>query len=388
MAKLYAEYALSFGVQQYEGLWKIQYLHPEDAGMKVQAWLPMDPEDERIGEEVDDIQVAEPGVRLVEVMGWLYDRITRYPYYWPKEGGHVSRFGYDFEVEVDGHTTSHVEITELAYDILKDELRIQPPAPNAWNDIDIQYDTVSSAGVLIKLSLTLEHAQPVSEFSLAPFTKYPLQLLSLSYEEDTESFHPKKEIAIGQTSAVSMQQTTQSIRVQFPSLIAKRVTVILGQKNHEKNTYNVNQDKVNKAQLWESISQRETEVTLNAADGLETVGQGELDKLTGWDIYLRSLAAFKKDLSKWEKDMLAYRQKEAERQRKLNEATMENKRFASAQSEYRAEYNKAVQKYKTRVVQYQQNLENYNAAYQKYQRDLKVYNKYLRDHADWKSKWG
>lgn len=391
MAKLYVEYALSFGVQSYEGLWKIQYLHPEDAGLKIEAWIPLDPEDELIGEEVNDIQVAKPGEKLTEVMSWLYDRITRYPYYWPKEGTYVDKFGYDFEVELTAdNKTDSIEITEIAYEILKNEWRIQPDSPSGEHEVDIQYETVPAGGVLIKLSVTLDRAQPVSDISMAPFTKYPMELVSLMYEEDTETYHPKKEILIGEgaNNLTKFEQTTQSIRLQFPVVTAKRITFILRQRNHEKNTYLVNQSKVDKNQLWNDISQREAEVSLDATDGLETVTQADLLTMSGQDIYLKQLAKYQQELAQWQKEFDLYKRKQAEREAALAMKVAVDKAYEVQQSEYRAEYNAAIQKYKTQIAQYQEQTQDYDTAYQKYERELKVYNQYLRDYADWQSKWG
>jgi hypothetical protein len=387
---LYVESALSFGVEQYEGLWKIQYLHPLDANLKQQAWVPMTADHEQIGQEVANIPVAEPGPKLIEVMGWLYNQITRYPYYWPKEGSYVDKFGYDFEVQLaSDNKTSLIEITQVAYEIMKAELNIKPPVEQNDREVDIQYETVDGGGVLIKLSVTLDRAQPVSELSLAPFTKYPMELVSIMYEEDIETFHPKKEIIIPKddTETKKFSQTTESIRFQFPVVTAKRITLVLRQQNAEKNTYLVHEDSVGKAQLWADISKREAEVTLDTTDGLETVAQSEVNKLSGWDIYANQLQKHMRELMKWKKEFDLYKQKQSERNAKLAEGKAEEIRYNKALSEYRQEYNRAVAKYKTRVRNYQAEMQAYNTAYTKYQKDLVVYNKYLRDYAAWKAKW-
>src|SRR5206468_8572601 len=95
---------------------------------QVQAWIPMTADDPQIGNKIDNIQVASPGSKLIEVMGWLYNRITRYPYYWPYEGTYVDKFGYDFQIDyTDSTTVSTVDISEIAYEIIKASLNVQPP---------------------------------------------------------------------------------------------------------------------------------------------------------------------------------------------------------------------------------------------------------------------
>jgi hypothetical protein len=331
--------------------------------------------------------MAEPGEKLLEVMGWLYDRITRYPYYWPYEGTYIDKFSYDFEIEMSSdNKPSSIEITQIAYEILKEALRIQPVDP-ANPGIDVQTDKVNGGGALVKLSVTLDNAQPVSELNLAPFTKYPLELVSFMYEEDIETFHPKKEIIIPKENIDSKKfsQTTQSIRFQFPVVIAKRFTIILRQQNYEKDTYLVAEEAITKDSLWAAVSKREAEITLDTTDGLETITSQELDKLSGWDIYLEQLAKYQNDLKKWEGEVEIYKQKEAERNAAIKEKLLEEVKYRHAMSEYRTEYSEAVKKYQTRVDLYEKELEQYNFAYAKYQRDLVLYNQYLRSYAAWQS---
>ena len=391
MAKLYVEYALSFGVESYEGLWKIQFLHPLDAGKKVQAWIPLDPDDELIGDTVDNIQVAQPAANLTEVMGWLYDKITRYPYYWPNEGTYVDKFGYDFEVEMtDNGDVMNIDITQIAHDILKEQLGVTAANPDPEKEVEPGTEVIEGGGALVKLLVTLDRVQPVSELNIAPFTKYPMELVSLMYEEDTETYHPKKEILVKENTATTTQfeQTTQSIRMQFPVVNAKRFTIILRQRNAEKNTYLVNADNVSKKDMWDKISQREAEVTLDTTDGLETVTTADVNSYSGWDIYLQQMEKYQSDLLAWKKSVQDYKQKMAEREKALADQATANQQYETALTAYRAEYNKAIAKYKTKVATYQAQLQDYNSAYAKYQQELTVYNKYLRDYSEWKSKWG
>jgi hypothetical protein len=389
MSLLYVSQALSFGVQEYEGLWKVQFSHPYDASLKVSAWLPLDPEDSRIGKDIDNIRVATPGPLLTETMGWLYNTIERYPYYWPYEGAYLDKYGYDFQADIGSdNKVASFELTQIAYMIIKEKLNIQPPNP-ANSDVDIQYDKVPGGGVLVKLSITLSHAQPVSELNIAPFTKYPLELVSIMYEEDIETFHPKKEIAIPRdnTGDKNFAQSTKSIRFQFPAIVAKRFTIVLRQQNYEKDTYNVLEDNMNRQDLWAAVSKREAEVTLDTTDGLETVSTEEVDKLSGWDIYQQQLGKYQEDLAKWTAEMVIYVRKQAERDAALRDKEAEERRYSNAMSQYRADYYAAVSKYQTKVAQYQTQLTSYNATYQKYQRDLVLYNQYLRDYALWNQKY-
>lgn len=390
MPQYYVEYALSFGVESFENLWKIQVLHPHDAGARMQAWVPLNASDPDIGEEKDGIRIAQPGPRLAEVMKWMDEQIARYPYYWPKEGTYVDKFGYDFQVEIDGNNQiQEIELTQIAYHILKNEWDIQPPA-GANPTVDASYETVEGGGVLVKLIITMDYSKPVSELSLVPFTKYPMQLVSLMYEEDTDTFHPKKEIIltdVKSTSSISNTSTihtTQSMRFQFPAVLAKRFTLILRQQNPEKNTYMVHPDSLEKKDIWDKISKREAEVTLDATDGLETVASTELNTMTGWDVYLEALKDYQYEHRRWTRQMVEFKIYHREWKR----AYESRRSIIPGTPEFREAFNAAREKQEAATKRYQTDILSYNRANTQYQKDLALYNKYLRDYAAWESKWG
>lgn len=363
MANTYVEYALSFGVQQFEGLWRMQYLHPLDAGTKLEAWVPFEEGIDRIGQEVDGIKVAEPGPRLKEAMGWLHNRITRYPYYWPKEGTYVDKFGYDFEVELNDKETRTIELTQVAYDILKVELAIQPEPVTTSGEITAETELIAGGGVLVKLSVTLDYAQPISELNLAPFTKYPLKIESLLYEEDIESYHPKKEILL---NARQTDTSTHSVHMQFPVVTAKRLTLILRQANAEKNSYVSDLKNLSKTQLWNEVSRRDS--ALEKALPLDEEG-----KSTGWNIYLNQVQKHQQAILDWKREFERYKEEQAARLKEMEN----DSRFATMDSSYREEYKKAVIEYKTKMVEMASTSSNYERAYQQYEEELKLYNDYI-----------
>lgn len=391
MTTMNVEYALSFGVQAGDSLWKIELLDPADAGTKVQAWLPMTADDPQIGNKIDNIQVARPGTKLIEVMGWLYNRITRYPYYWPYEGTYVDKFGYDFEIDYSSPVTvTTVEISEIAYEIVKAALNIQPPDAANTVNVDIQNDTVGAGGVLIKMQITLDRAQPVSELSILPFSKYPMELVSLMYEEDIKTYKPLKEIVIPKdnTDTKNFTQTTSSIYFQFPVVTANRFTIIFRQQNATKESYLLNPDQLTKTELWDMISQRQADLSIESLDGLDTLSQKEIDQLDGWDIYMQQYAKFQQDFLNWQEQMNIYKQKLVEREAKLQQKAAADAKYTSDLAEWRQEYNTAMQKYQTQVSNYQAAIAKYNSDYARYQSNLTAYNNYIRDYNAWKSKWG
>lgn len=393
------QYAISLGVAGPDGLWKIQFIHPLDAMVKVNAWIAPTINDERIGTTVDGIKVARPGTHMIEVLSWLVDMVPTFPYYWPYEGHSVDKYGYDFSVDMEVQSkdnVSLVEFTEIAYSIIKQNLNIQPPAAGPQT-VDQDRYFLEAGGAYIKYTVTLDRAQPVSEITITPFTEFAMEVMSIMYEEDIETFHARKELILQDVTLVDSKQyakpketqaSTTMMTFKFPSIIAKRFTFILRQKNYKKDTYLIREKDVSEKDLWDKISAREAEVTLDVTDGLDTVEESKISQWTGWDIYQQQLQKFYDSLDKWKNEMQVYRQKLAERENALSLQKQYATQYTNSMNQYRAEYSAALNKYNKQVTNYRNQLATYNNAKDTYNRNLALYNKYLRDLAAWNAKWG
>lgn len=393
------QYAMSLSIAEHGGLWKIQFVHPLDAMIKVSTWIAPTIDDERIGTTVDGLNVSSPGTHMTEVLAWLSDLISNYPYYWPYEGNPIDKYGYDFTVNMSissGNTVSKVEMTDIAYSIVKNNLSIQPQAPGN-QEVDQSVYYLQGGGALIKYTITLDKAQPVSEVTITPFSEFDLEVESIMYEEDIETYHVRKEL-IPQTitytdekpysTPTNPQASTKMMVFKFPAIIAKRFTFILRQKNYKKDTYLIREKDISEKDLWDKISQREAEVTLDVTDGLDTVETNKIDVWTGWDIYQEQLQKYYNALKKWQDDMQIYRQKLAERQAAIDLQNQYNTEYGQAMDQYNAEKAAAVAKYNQQVADYRNRVAAYNSAKDTYDRNLALYNKYLRDLKDWQTKWG
>lgn len=95
-----------------------------------------------------------------------------------------------------------------------------------------------------------------------------------------------------------------------------------------------------------------------------------------------------KELNGLEKEVETYKQKQAEREAMLKQNSIPNEESSLEEYQYRQDFYEAINKYKTNIKNYEESNSNEETAYKKYQEDLKVYNKYLRESAEWKSKWG
>lgn len=168
--------------------------------------------------------------------------------------------------------------------------------------INMALDTFTGGGAMVKFTVTLPRPEVVSQITLSPFTKYPLEIVSVRYEEDIETFHVPKELITKST------KSTQTMTLQFPSIIARRFTFVLRQENNVKNTYLVSDGEITRADLWDKISKRETEVSLGTPTNTDaTVAQAELDVYSGWDIYQTELAKYEKQIALWTQQIVEYR---------------------------------------------------------------------------------
>lgn len=346
------EYALSLGIEERSGLWKIQFIHPLDAMSKQTAWLPLSSTDGRIGSQIDGIQVATPGPRMEELLGWLNDKIIQYPYYWPYEGQFVDKYGYDFHVEMDtaqNNTVSNIEVSLIAYDILKNNLAIKDPSL-ASQDVGQETVLLPKGGAYVKYTVTLDRAKQVSEITISPFTEYELEVASIMYEEDIETFHPRKELVYhqivqevtdsGETvhrmfrEDEDINTSTRTMQFKFPTVIARRFTFILRQKNYTKNTYLVRTKDVNTRELWNKISQREAQDALDIHNSMSTSENKDTESWTGWDIYSEQVRKHRDAHMKWRKEMKAYRERLELIKQKQKEQEEEDARYAKAKAEY------------------------------------------------------
>lgn len=177
------------------------------------------------------------------------------------------------------------------------------------DQINVDLDDVLGGGALVKLQVTLAQPAVISQIVFTPFTTYPMEIASLKYEEDVQTYHiPKELIPQGKK-----YEDTSTMTIQFPSVIAKRLTFILRQRNFVKDTYLVTKNDLTKIDLWNKISKREEETTLGlptittaTAPTTATVTQAELDQYSGWDIYLQQLAKYQSQLASWRQSVAAY----------------------------------------------------------------------------------
>lgn len=243
------EYAISVSIQQREGLWKITFPHPLDNAKQVSALVPTSSKDKRIGETIDKIRVANPGARLIESLDLLWRLISKYPYEWPWSGDSLNPYAHDFEVQMDlraDNSVSQIEISELAFLTLKEQIGKKPSDVEEETLEGIDKELLPEGGAYVKIHVTFDRPKPVSEINIEPFCELPMEAVSISYEEDIETFHPRKELVFRNKVDASVKTMT----FQFPAVLARRFTIVFRQENYKRQPYNDKVAALTKQALW------------------------------------------------------------------------------------------------------------------------------------------
>jgi hypothetical protein len=199
--------------------------------------------------------------------------------------------------------------------------------------LNVGMGDVEAGGALVKFTMTLLRPEIVSEISITPFTTYPMEIVSIGYEEDVETYHPIKGLV------TEPKESVQTMVFQFPSIIAKRFTFVIRQKNYTKNTYLVREKEISKSDLWDKISKRETEVTLATTSNV-TVSQTDVDTYSGWDIYQDELTKYESDYAQYVIDLQNYNAAKAVYETDVVRYQTAYSAYQSLVSQYNSSYNR------------------------------------------------
>lgn len=393
----YINYALDVSQENNEALWKIQIIDPLDAGKLLTGYIGM--EGQTVPTEYNGIITTEAGPHLQEVLSILYQSIQGYPYTWPWESQPINQFSYDFTADISDGLISSIELSDMAYTIIKNKISV-PGAPPSEDILDPNNpEFLAPGGVYVKLQVTLDRTQPVSQISIQPFTKYPMEIASISYVQDDKNFSQRKELLLSNPP----EPSTGTQIITFPQIVARIIWIILHQPNYEKDTYLVDnnykryQSSNNfstdngsvKQLLWDEISARDTEILLDPNNATVTpISQSQVNSLDGWDIYQDALAKYNQEVEEWKKQVSDYQNWLKQKTDIENQNAQLAANYQHDLDQYNADYNAAVANYQAEMQSYQDNVTSYNSRYAAYQQQLAAYNQYRRDMSAWMSQWG
>jgi len=347
----YIERHLSFGVDEFEGLWKLQFLHPFFYGNEKQyVTVYMVPSNSDYTEaEYKGYEVVKMGANMTAVINKLIPRIQKYPYRWELEGKKLDAFGYDLvsEMAKGSDKVNEIDFTDIAFQEVSRYYSFTEnvPAP----DIVIETEEVEGNGAMVKLELTMEKAQWVNQISLDFFTEFPVEVKSLMYQEDTMKFAPTYEIHLDETASSS-----SSLSFGFPSVFAKRIIAILCQPTYTISNVNKTQTELKKEQVWDLLS-------ASVSTNMENILGNE---------------------EEWKQNMISFSKADIERKGKTESARETTKQL------WRPGYYESRSAHKKTMVDYNKRLQSYQEAESKYKKEMEAYVRYQKDLAEWYRKWG
>lgn len=348
--KSYSERHVSFGVDVFQGLWKLQFLHPffyADTKRVVTVYV-VPPNSDYKDQKYNGYEVVKAGPHLIEVMTQLIPMIRNYPYRWELEGTKLDSFGYDLisEMSSNSEAVNEIDFTDIAFAEIKRYYDFTEAI--ALPEVVSEDEIVQRDGAMVKLEIDLEKAQWTNQVSFDFFTAYPIEIVSVMYQEDTLKYSAVYEIPLK-----TVQYSASSLSILFPSVFAKKFIIILAQS-----TYTVS----NTASLGivSTVDKNNVEtLSINLSNYLD-VSYDEI----------------------WGKQEVAYQSARINNSAS-NKATVK-KDTVEWRPQYQAARNKADEDMKT----YEQKLKEYQAAESQYKKEMEEYVKYQQDLAAWQSKWG
>ena len=345
----YIEKHLSFGVDEFEGLWKVEFLHPFFFGNEKQylTVYVVPPNSDYTQGEYKGFEVVKMGPNMEEVIKQLLPRIEKYPYRWELEGKKLDQFGYDLVCDMAKGSTrvGKIDFTDIAFQEVSRYYSFTDPLPRP--DIVTEYEVVERYGGMVKVSVTLEKAQWVNHLSFDFFSEYPIEVASIMYQEDTMKYAPVYEINLGDVTTSS-----ESLSFGFPSVFAKKFTFIFVQSTYTISNTSLSRADQKTKDLWESMQYNV-------------------------ESYLSKL-----EEEQWAQDIQDYTRSEIERK------AMTDTGSAGNVQEWRPEFYQTLAEGQERMEEYNEKLRKYQEAESKYKREMEEYSRYQNELADWYRKWG
>jgi len=303
----YIEKCLSLSVSEWEKPWRMEVAHPFDNQKKIVYYLAN--EKYPNGTFYENRPVIKAGEKLEYILSRLLLRIEKYPYYWPLENQKVDAFGYDFYTDLtkeSNNEAQYIEVTEGADTLIKEKLSIEAPGKEAWRVLTGE-DYVSGDGIGIRLDITLEKAGPINHLALELFSSKTVELSAVLYQEDVTKYVPMKEMVI---EDISLLQSNRSLTVNFPKAVyAKRIVLILTQKEYTVNKYMLPKDAIAQAKVLKYIQKEEARMTAENTGSLQYDVDYKSDSFA--DVFVRSgLKGYAKLMKEYKKAHEAWLKKQ------------------------------------------------------------------------------
>lgn len=147
------------------------------------------------------------------------------------------------------------------------------------------YDGETHFGYICEVVITLFRLDLVNYIKFDPFTNYPLTILGVYYSDSEDG----EWIDTG----VESKTSTMHMEFNFEEVMAKRIKIVINQKNASINTYKIPRRVINNAQLWQQIVDREYSISTETSTPIQAT-QDMIDYVSGWQAYVDASENFKK----------------------------------------------------------------------------------------------
>lgn len=248
-------YALTLGM--FEGYWAMTFKHPYNRQEAVSVYVK-GPSSHEFNRPTDGKQIVEPGPRFAEVLSKLVPTIEAYPYRWALDGKKIVSYGYDFESDFNGENLNTIELTEIAFKQVLEDLKMFSPIEPG---IVAEEDMVSGKGVMAKMKVTFDKPKRVNQLAIDYFTEYPMELMTLMYQEDEA-----KDATLYEIPLQGLKQSNTSTYLHFEPVFAKVFQLIVRQETYSMINQSADEAAEQKVSEWEAASERSRELYEVAVD--------------------------------------------------------------------------------------------------------------------------
>ena len=151
------------------------------------------------------------------------------------------------------------------------------------------YDGETYFGSICEVIIDLFRADLVNHVRLDPFSNYPLDIVGIYYSKTSEENWVRLPVA--------SQSATTIMEFNFNEVLAKKIKIVLNQKNPSINSYKVPKRVLNNANMWKQIINREYSLSTETNIPIQAT-QDMVDYISGWNSYVEATQSYADTLNK------------------------------------------------------------------------------------------
>lgn len=161
-------------------------------------------------------------------------------------------------------------------------------------------------GAMVAYEVILDKPRVINEISLDPFGFYPVDIIAIQYQEDTNAHTELKYLVgpLGTYATMEPIEISEGHSINFAPVTIRRLVFVLRQKNYDKVEFLVREADISRKDMWDVIISKHNQYVLEDQDWRErdrkiinpAYLQSALDEASGWNAYLKE---YQKELEEW-----------------------------------------------------------------------------------------